>query len=54
VNSNYQSPSFVTNDQYKYPRAKTNYGSGSTRRDVYNSVFVANVTAWAIQRRTTQ
>jgi hypothetical protein len=51
--SNYQSPSFVDNNT-KQPRGKDNYGSGSTRRTVYNSTFVANVTAWAIQRRTNQ
>jgi hypothetical protein len=51
--SNYQSPSFVDNNT-KQPRGKDNYGGGGTRRTVYNSTFVANVTAWAIQRRTNQ
>jgi hypothetical protein len=47
------SPSRVNNTT-KYPGYAGNYGTGGTRRDVYNAVFVANVTAWAIQRRTTQ
>jgi hypothetical protein len=51
--SNYQSPSLVDNNT-KRPMGKGNYGSGSTRREVSNAIFVANVTAWAIQRRTTQ
>jgi hypothetical protein len=48
-----RSPSRV-NTTTKYPGYAGNYGSGGTRREVYNAVFAANVTAWAIQRRTTQ
>ncbi|MDR1756592.1 MAG: hypothetical protein LBR65_06535 [Culturomica sp.] len=48
-----QAPSRVNNTT-KYPGYAGGYGGGSTKRDVYNAVFVANVTAWAIQRRTTQ
>jgi hypothetical protein len=51
--SNTDAPSLVDGTT-KRPVGKTNYGSGGTRRTVYNSVFVANVTAWAIQRRTTR
>jgi hypothetical protein len=51
--SNYQSPSLVDNNT-KRPMGKGNYGTGTTRREVSNAIFVANVTAWAIQRRTNQ
>jgi hypothetical protein len=36
------------------PTYKQNYGGGSTKQSVYNSYFIANTIAWAIQRRTTQ
>jgi hypothetical protein len=51
--SNYQSPSMIDNNT-KRPMGKGNYGTGGTRREVSNAIFVANLTAWAIQRRTTQ
>jgi hypothetical protein len=35
------------------PTYKANYGGGSTKQSVYNSYFIANTIAWAIQRRTT-
>ncbi|MDR1756593.1 MAG: hypothetical protein LBR65_06540 [Culturomica sp.] len=37
-----------------YPGYAGGYGGGNTKRDCYNSVFTANVIAWAIMRRTTQ
>ncbi len=46
------SPSYISSEGL--PTIKTGYGGGSTKRDVSNSLFVANVIGWAIQRRTTQ
>ena len=46
------SPSYIASDGL--PTVKAGYGGGSTKRDSSNSLFVANVIGWAIQRRTTQ
>ncbi len=53
--SNTRAPATVnTTNQVYTPGVKSGYGGGSTKRDVTNAQFMANVIAWAIQRRGTQ
>ena len=46
------SPAVITTGTM-LPAGKIGYGGGATKQTVYNSPFIANAVAWAIQRRTT-
>lgn len=45
---NQQKPFMVNSNNYPIP--KQNYGVGSTKREVYNSAFVGNIIAWAVEQ----